>query len=260
MPHRNQLIPCCLLLLLPFAPWAQCQSADHLGTDDEAAYKLGNLLLKVRNSNYDPVTGLQALPALQEAFTDATDSLTKENIASVLVTVGNKDEVYWSVLSKRAQAIVDCNAPYPLVFDASGKSIRGALSPEFLEWVKANNLSQDEALNDQMGMFPVELSFLATTGDPRGLSILRKGLSSPNYQVRAAAGEGLAMLQDKASIPLIIEAARKAPAEAQWGIAQPLVTFDDAQARAAAEELISDKVLLADLKQRAKEKGPRGLW
>ena len=260
MPYRNQLIPCCLLLLVPFAPGAQCQSADRPATDDEAAVKLADLLLEVRKSNYDPVTSHEAIPDLQKAFTDATNSLTKENIASVLVTLGNKDEVYWSVLFKRAQEIVDSKAPYPLVYDTSGKSIRGSFSPEFLEWVKTNNLSQDEALNDQIGTFPAELSLMATTGDPRGRPILRAGLSSPNYEVRAAAGEGLAMLQDKASIPLIIEAARKAPSEAEAWIARPLVSFGDPRARAAAEELIPDKALLAELKQRAKEKGPRGLW
>ena len=96
------------------------------------------------------------MPALQEAFTNATDSLTKENIASVLVTRGQKDDVHWSVLSKRAQEIVDSKAPYPLVYDATGKSIRGALSPEFLEWVKTNNLSQNDALNEQIGTFPAD--------------------------------------------------------------------------------------------------------
>ena len=74
------------------------------------------------------------------------------------------------------------------------------------------------------------------------------------------AAQGLAVLQDKASIPLIIEAARKAPSEMQRFIAHALVAFDDPQARAAAEKLIPDKALLAELKQTVKEKGPRGLW
>jgi hypothetical protein len=74
------------------------------------------------------------------------------------------------------------------------------------------------------------------------------------------AARGLAVLQDKDSIPLIIEAARKAPSEIQWFIAHPLVAFEDSKARAAAEELIPDKAILEDLKQKAKEKGARGIW
>jgi HEAT repeat protein len=82
---------------------------------------------------------------------------------------------------------------------------------------------------------------LATTGDARGLPILRKGLLSPNFGVRAVAAQGLAKLQDKDSIPQIISAAKQAPAEVQWRIAQHLLPFDDLNANAGAEELIPDK-------------------
>jgi len=121
---------------------------DQAAAKDEADDKVFSLILNVRISNYDPVTSLPAIPALREAFTTASDSVTKENIASVLVMLGQKDEVYWSLLSKRVQEIVDSQAPYPIVYDASGKSIRGAISPEFSEWAKANNLPEAEAMND----------------------------------------------------------------------------------------------------------------
>jgi hypothetical protein len=237
---------------------AGCQSVSEQTAKDEADFKLHSLLLEVRKNPDDPLIKLQAIPRLQEAFTNALDAPTKVNIASALVELGQKDDVYWSILSKRAQEIVDSTAPYPLVYDANGKSIRGAISPEFSEWIKTNNLSQNEAVFDQLGLGS-DLSLVAIAGDSRGLSIFRKGLSSPNYGVRAMAARGLAVLQDKASIPLIIEAARNAPLEIQWFIAQPLVAFEDSRARAAADELIPDKAILEDLKQRAKEKGPRGI-
>lgn len=247
------------MLVLLTSP-AVCQSVGDSAAKDEAADKAATLILDVRKSNYDPVASLSAIPALREAFTTAPDSVTQENIASVLVMLGQKDEVYWSTLSKRGQEIVDSQAPDPLVYDASGKSIRGAISPEFVEWVKTNGLPENETLSNQLGMIPAELSLLAITGDPRGLSILQKGLLSPNYGVRAIAVQGLAVLQDKASIPRIIEAAKKAPAETRPFIAEPLVAFDDPVARAAAEELIPNKEVLEDLKKRVKEKGARALW
>jgi hypothetical protein len=77
-------------------------------------------------------------------------------------------------LSKRAQAIVDSTALCPLVYDANGKSIRGAISPEFFGMGKSNNLSQNDAFQDQLGRLPGELSLMATVGDPRGLPILRR--------------------------------------------------------------------------------------
>jgi hypothetical protein len=244
MPQLNRLIPCCLLMFVSLVTPAGCQSVSEQTAKDEADFKLHSLLLEVRKNPDDPLIKLQAIPRLQEAFTNALDA--------------QKDDVYWSILSKRAQEIVDSTAPYPLVYDANGKSIRGAISPEFSEWIKTNNLSQNEAVFDQLGLGS-DLSLVAIAGDSRGLSIFRKGLSSPNYGVRAMAARGLAVLQDKASIPLIIEAARNAPLEIQWFIAQPLVAFEDSRARAAADELIPDKAILEDLKQRAKEKGPRGI-
>jgi hypothetical protein len=45
---------------------------------------------------------------------------------------------YWSVLYDRAQEIVDSQAPCALVFDENGKSIRGAISSEFLQWGETN--------------------------------------------------------------------------------------------------------------------------
>jgi HEAT repeat protein len=152
---------------------------------------------------------------------------------------------------------VNSQAPYPLVYDANGKSISGVINPDFLEWCKNNSLSKEKALGDQLNSFPAELLFMASTGDSRGLQILRRGLQSQNHGVRAVSAAGLATLQDRNSIPLIIEAAGKAPQEARWPIAQHLLSFEDHNADKAAEELISDKKLLSDLKQRATEQRAR---
>jgi hypothetical protein len=256
MPQLDRIIPCFLLTLVFFPQRGLCQSADQpsIRAEQTTDDKVLDLIGKAWESHFDPFFGQSAIPALKEAFAKTSDRFSKENIANALIMFGQKDDAYWSLLYKRAQEIVDSNVPYPLVFDENGKSIRGAISPEFLQWVKDNNLSKDEALSEQLGN-PVELSFMAEIGDPRGLPILRKGLSSPNYGVRAMAAQGLALLQDKDSIPLIIHAAKTAPSEMQWWIARPLLAFNDSTARAAAEELISDKQLLESDKQIVKEKG-----
>jgi HEAT repeat protein len=186
MSQLSRLILYCLFILVSLTPLALCQSVN------EADAKLQDLLLEVRKNPDDALTKLKAIPALQEAFSNAPDALTKLNTASALVELGQKDDVYWSVLSKRAQEIVDSTAPDPVLYDANGKGIRGAISPEFLEWVKANNLSQNDALYDHLGTLPADLSLMAITGDPRGLPILRKGLLSPNYAIRHSAARGLA--------------------------------------------------------------------
>ncbi len=262
MPQLNKLMQRYFFAFALLSPLVLAQSIDNPPVPDEQQpwYQLHSLLLKVRRSNYDPLISAQATPALREAFSNSTDSLTKENVASVLMIIGQKDDVYWATLSKRAQEIVDSQAPDPLLYDAEGKSVRGVISPEFLQWAKDNNIPRDQAVNEHLGLFSVELSMMAMTGDSRGLPILRKGLASPNYGVRATAAQGLALLQDHDSISQIIDNARQAPSEIQSYLAQPLILFNDPKAQAAADELITDKKLLEDLRQRANAKGPRGLW
>ena len=235
----------CLLILKP-----SIASAD----DGRSADYATSLLLKIRSSNSDSEVTRSVVPLLKDAFLSSSDPYLRENIASSLVIAGQKDEVYWSILAERAGEIVDNQAPYPLLYDADGKSIPGAISLDFIRWAKANNIQKDQALGDQLTSFPSELSFLAITGDPRGLQILRRGLLSPNYGVRAVAALGLAKLNDKASIPQIIEAVRQAPLEAQWPIARHLLAFDDHMAYVAAEELISNKNLLEELRQQMEHK------
>ncbi|MBV9762495.1 MAG: hypothetical protein JO340_18185, partial [Acidobacteriaceae bacterium] len=52
------------------------------------------------------------------------------------------------------------------------------------------------------------------------------------------AADGLVDLQDKASIPLIVDACQRAPAEVAQGMARDLLKFDDPRAQAAAEEYL----------------------
>jgi hypothetical protein len=250
------------IVFLILAPIAPCQSSN------VSAARLDELLAEVRGNAYSlpsialiaSAGGDRAVPDLQAAFARSMTALNREALASALIRLGQKDPAYWLVLSKRAIEIVDSRAPCPLVYDANGKSVRGVVSPAFLEWAKSNNVSLHDALTEQTMMFPAELSLMAVTMDPRGIPILRKGLSSPNFGVQFVSAHGLAALQDSASILLIVQAARRAPSELQGGIARPLLFFVDDQAAGAADELIADKKVLEESKQAMKEKGIRGLW
>lgn len=66
---------------------------------------------------------------------------------------------------------------------------------------------------------------------------------------------GLAKLQDKESIPLIIEACQRANPEMAPFLARSLVFFDDSQAQNAAEKFISNKKSLEELRRRIRERG-----
>ena len=98
MPQLNRFIRRYLLTLMLLSFLVLGQSVDNPPVPDEEtpSYQLHALLLKLRGSNYDPLISARATPTLREAFNNATGALTKENIASVLMIIGQKDEIYWS--------------------------------------------------------------------------------------------------------------------------------------------------------------------
>jgi hypothetical protein len=171
---------------------------------------------------------VQAIPLLKEQFPKAQDEILKLVIASALVRLGNKEEIYWNFLSDRAKPLVESTTA--------------------------------EVSSDQMYQHLLYLRGVAVTGDIRGLPLLRKALSSPNYIVEALGAKGLAKLQDRESIPLIIEACEKAPLYAKIAIAEPLVFFNDSRAQSAAERFIPDRSMLELFRKVSREKGPDGLF
>jgi len=87
---------------------------------------------------------------------------------------------------------------------------------------------------------------------------LRRALQSHNYQIVAWAAKGLAQIQDKQSIPLIVAAAQKAPTGYNSLIAESLIYFDDAQAQSAADQLIPKEKATMHREARARGMGVFG--
>jgi HEAT repeat protein len=164
---------------------------------------------------------VQAIPALEEQFKRATDVDTKVSIASGLVKLKDRDNTYWNFLLEQATLAVDSNTPDPVYSQSQGKM--AVPSPELQAWADAHNASVDAAWQNAAIEIPGKVLQLATTGDPRGIPLLRRGLESHNYLIAAEAAKGLAQIQDKQSIPLIIAAAQKAPTGYSSLIAESLV-------------------------------------
>jgi hypothetical protein len=185
----------------------------------------------------------EAIPALKEQFArnvdpsqkDDIDPGNKGKIASALVRLGDKDEVYWDFLVKQAKEAIESDPPFPREFDFQGNMLTDHFSTAFLQWAKVHELSSDKAAEMAMYKLPGKLLLIAETGDQRGLPLLRQAMSSSNFVIQAMAAKGLAKLQDKESIPLIIAACQKSPGGAS-AIAEALVYFDDPQAQNAAGE------------------------
>jgi HEAT repeat protein len=200
---------------------------------------------------------VQAIPALEVAFARTTDLDTKTKIADGLVRLGDKDNTYWNFLLHQATLAVDRDLPDPFR-DSQGNSTGRELSPEFKAWVQAHNTDASTAIYSALYDLPGKVFLLGETGDPRGIPLLRRALQSHNYQIVAWAAKGLALIQDRQSIPLIIAAVQRAPPEDKPLIAESLIYFDDAQAQGAVDTYMpKDNATLARA-ERARGRGVFG--
>ncbi len=176
----------------------------------------------------------QLISILEARFADGHDVQMKSRIASALVKLGDRNDTYWNFLVEQATPAAQSDAPDPKCLVPTGRSGQGS-SPEYAAWAKSHNILPGSPEEKSLLELPLKLEVLASTGDPRGLPLLRQALRSPNFEIESVAAEGLAEVHDRGSIPLIIEACKKAPAEVAPSIARYLDRFDDPQAQAAAK-------------------------
>ena len=183
-----------------------------------------------------------SVPILQNLFTQSPSVETKCFIAKTLIKLGNKDEGYWNWRVDRARDSLDSDIPDPFIYGEDGKAIKGKDSPEFTAWVKAHNETTNPSGAGPIYGPLLPLGMLAGTGDPRAIPLLRRGLLARSYLMEAFSAMGLAELKDKDSIPLIVEACKRAPADAAYAIAMSLLEFHDPLAQAAAEPFLPKDV------------------
>lgn len=202
-------------------------------------------IVKVKSGNFSLVHvdmiakagAVEAVPALKEQFARSRDPIVKAKIASALVRLGDRDDIYWDLVVKEATQAVESDAPDFMNFDVQSNTPSGP-SPGFVTWAKAHGESVQTAGREVMYELPGKVLLLSSTGDQRAIPLLRRGLLSPNHMIEDRAAEGLADLQDKESIPLIIEACKRAPAGAAALVAEYLVYFDDADAQSAVDTYV----------------------
>ena len=189
----------------------------------------------------------QAVPVLQDLFAhdqeaNADDAFTKAWIAGELVRLGVKDDIYWSFVVKEARKTLESDEPDFMNFDPQAPSSVGP-SPEFVAWAKAQNVSIESVA--YASVYPLGLGPLIRTGDPRAIPLLRRGLLASNHMIEAASAMGLVILKDRDSIPLIVEACKRAPQTAAVAIAFSLLEFHDAEAQSAAEPYLPPDLVKA---------------
>jgi hypothetical protein len=222
------------------------QRFENIGTVTDAIRKVGQGNFVAAHVEEIVYAGAaEAIPFLKEQFARSIDPGHKNDldpgnkaeIASALVRLGDKDQIYWDFLAKQADDAIESDPPFPREFDSQGRMLDDHFSSAFLQWAKDHNLSPSDAGERAVYEVPSKLIFLGKTGDPRGLPILRRAMSSSNYMVQLMAAKGLAKLKDKDSIPLILAACEKSPWAAP-AIAEALVYFDDPRAQSASQKYL----------------------
>lgn len=248
LPHLVLEIGLCFVLGCPLLPrFAHAQIADKAPNELESAIarvSAGDVsnprdVVVIANAG-----AVQATPVLEEQFKRATDVDTKLSIASGLVKLKDRDRTYWNVLLEQATLAVNSDIPDSVFSESQGKAVM--LGPELKRWADAHNVSVNTAAHYARYDYPSKVLPLATTGDPRGIPLLRRALRCRNYLLVAWGAKGLAQIQDKHSIPLIIAAAQRAPTGYNSLSAESLVYFDDAQAQSAVDtDMTKDRAKMA---------------
>jgi hypothetical protein len=182
----------------------------------------------------------RAIPILEDLFAHAGNADTKPWIASELVRLGDKDNSYWNFVAEQAREALENSPPDFLNFDQEGNGTAGP-SPEFVAWAKAHHVTVESVAFE--AVYPIKFGILIATDDPRAIPLLRRGLLAPNHQVEAIAAAGLASLKDKDSIPLIVEACKRAPKDARFAIAMSLLQLHDPEAQSAAAPYLPEDLV-----------------
>lgn len=195
----------------------------------------------------------EAIPSLEREFDRQKERLDLLKIASVLVSLGDRNGRYWDYLVREVRPAVEDGAPFFMNVDKQGHLQPGP-SPAFLAWAERHKATQEDIGKGEQAVYlePGEVALLGMSGDPRAVPLLRRALQSPNYFVQRFAAEGLATLKDEGSIPLIIAVVQRAPAELAPFLAETLVPFPDPNAEAAVDRYVPKdraKSLRDDLKK-----------
>ncbi len=201
-----------------------------------------------------------AVANTQKIFALTSDPELKQRLASILLSIGVRDKVYRNYLEHAAREALADETPWPKQYDAKGEP--QDWNPVFLEWCQKRRLMPWATLKKVTYEISMPWYYLAASGDPSFYDLFIEGLHSHNLMIVGDAARGLAKLQDPRAIEPLIAAGRHTPGEGLAGIRESLLYFSDPRAQAVAEELFTptEKRLLELKRQKAKEKGVKGLF
>jgi len=182
----------------------------------------------------------RAIPVLEAYFARSHESDLRNEIASVLVSLGDEDPQFWNLILSQAQSALSEDAPDPFGMEGVSGHTSPCTSEAFLNWAKNRNLTHDEACKEAMQGVPEKFRPLADAGDRRAIPVLQKALNAQNSLIQVMAAHGLVLTGDRDAITLVIEAIERAPQNQARHLADSLIEADDPRAESVVHQYMPD--------------------
>jgi hypothetical protein len=194
---------------------------------------------------------LRVSEGLGKVFEATSRKDLRQGLAWFLLTHGEKNDVYYDELARYAREAITSSAPLWVEYDQFGNANKERLAPEFRPWCDANNLKFEDCYRLVSG-FPIDVSYLAWVRDKRAVPLLRQGLGSSNHAIVDASIQGLAFLNDTASLPLIEASLLRLRPLLRPLAADGLAEFDDPRIGPLLDRFIPDKKWREEIEARRK--------
>jgi hypothetical protein len=197
---------CALLVGVGYGQTSQNQG------DEILNQKVRSVIDFLKQGTYGPATqeqiaeaqAGQLVPILEAQFVTSQDAVVKARVARALVDLGDNGTAYWDFLVQQAKLAIESDAPSTRCYSSANCTGHSA----YVAWARAHNAPEDSQAEMELNWL-LEERVQLVFGDPRGISLLREALKSPNINVAETGADGLTRAHDKDSIPLIVEACKR---------------------------------------------------
>jgi hypothetical protein len=189
--------------------------------------------------------------ALADAFQRRQPKQERQWIALTALHLGDTSERYLDLLMFYAKEAIEDRTPLFFVYDATGQMVRGEMSREFQQWCRDNHRDTEALVATQFIVQPSDVRMLAKAEDPRALTLLRRGLDSPNPLIIYYSAEGLAAVNDEPAIAMVVRSCERLPKGTARFVATALAKYLTPTADLAMERFVDDSNLRAEAKREA---------
>jgi hypothetical protein len=171
---------CALLLGVGYGQTSQDQ------VDEILSLKIRSVIEHLKQGVYGPATqeqiaeaeSGQLVPILEARFVTSQDEEVKAREARTLVDLGDKGNAYWDLLVQQAKLAIESDAPSTRCYTPTECTGHSA----YVVWARAHNAPEDSQAEMKLNWL-LEERVQGVFGDPRGISLLREALKSPNINV-----------------------------------------------------------------------------